>query len=250
MHHDAPALRVAAAVALLLPACVRASDGAALAAPAGTATAAAPDVTSTASAAPTIIASDMRFRDKSLHLLTAGPEDAPLTLVLLHGARFDAEDWRALGTIDLAAAAGYRVVALDLPGYGASEPDGVAPEVLLEQLLPVLHLRRPVLVSPSMSGRYVLPYLSEHAAEAAGFVALAPVGVEAHAASLATLALPTLIVWGSKDDVLPVGRASELARLVRGSRLLILDGAGHPAYREQPQAFHAALLDFLQSLPR
>jgi len=246
-------VRLAACLALLLVACAPAPVSEATPGLSAGSTAASTAVSiavSTSGGGGPIISSDMLFRDKRLHLLTAGSADAAVTVVLLHGARFVAEDWRALGTIERLAAAGYRVVALDLPGYGQSQADGIAPEVLLEQMLPELHLRRPVLVSPSMSGDFVLPYLIAHEAEVAGFVALAPVGVEAHAASLATLTLPTLIVWGSKDSVLPVAQADRLAQLIKGSRVLILAGAEHPAYREQPEAFHAVLLDFLSTVPR
>jgi abhydrolase domain-containing protein 14 len=212
--------------------------------------AAPPAQGSTAPPGGAIIAGDMLFRGKHLHLLTAGPVAAPVAVLLLHGAKFTSEDWRQLGTLELLASAGYRAVALDLPGFGASEADDLAPAALLEALLPELKLKRPVLVAPSMSGAYALPYLVAHSADVGGLVALAPVGVEEQAAALRSLSLPALIVWGSEDSVVPVAQADVLAAALAGSRKLIVQGAGHVAYREQPTVFHDALLAFLAKLPR
>ena len=40
-----------------------------------------------------------------------------LTLLLLHGMRFSSKTWLELKTIQVISAAGYRVVAVDLPGF-------------------------------------------------------------------------------------------------------------------------------------
>lgn len=43
-------------------------------------------------------------------------------------------------------------------------------------------MRRPVLVSPSMSGRFALPFLLARGERLAGFVPVAPVGTKDYAA--------------------------------------------------------------------
>jgi pimeloyl-ACP methyl ester carboxylesterase len=57
--------------------------------------------------------------------------------------------------------------------------------------------------------------------------------------------LPTLIVWGERDPIIPVehGRAAHAA--IPGSRLEVFAGAGHFPHREQPARFVSALEDFL-----
>jgi 3-oxoadipate enol-lactonase len=54
-------------------------------------------------------------------------------------------------------------------------------------------------------------------------------------ARLPSLTMPVLIVHGSADEMLPVGNARLIHSLVAGSRLEILDGAGHMFYWERPQ---------------
>lgn len=52
----------------------------------------------------------------------------------------------------------------------------------LDHILQQLGLRRPVLVSPSMSGRFALPFLLARGDRLAGFVPIAPVGTKDYAA--------------------------------------------------------------------
>jgi len=59
--------------------------------------------------------------------------------------------------------------------------------------------------------------------------------------------LPTLIVWGEQDPLIPVRHAREAHELIRGSRLEIFPGAGHFPHRDDPGRFAEVLLDFLQT---
>ncbi len=57
--------------------------------------------------------------------------------------------------------------------------------------------------------------------------------------------LPTLVVWGEQDHVLPVEHAYEAARLIPGSRCLVLPGVGHMPHRQVPERFVRAVTDFV-----
>ena len=56
---------------------------------------------------------------------------------------------------------------------------------------------------------------------------------------------PALVAVGSQDVITPPAKAKELAALMGGSRLVELEGAGHLANLEKPEAFNAALSEFL-----
>jgi len=178
-----------------------------------------------------------------LHALMAGAGDAP-ALLLLHGAAFNAETWRKLGTLTRLAEAGFTAIALDLPGHGASPPAAVDPTALLIEAIAALAILPPILVAPSMSGRFAFPLILHHPRSVAGFVAVAPVGVNEHIRQLPEVKLPTLILWGDQDRLMPVAEAERLHRLIAESRLVILAGARHPCYLDRPAEFHAALIDF------
>lgn len=66
---------------------------------------------------------------------------------------------------------------------------------------------------------------------------------------LPRVSAPTLIVWGSADEVndVEMGRAAQ--KLIPRSRLTVLDGAGHGVPAERAEEFNQAVLDFLPRHP-
>jgi pimeloyl-ACP methyl ester carboxylesterase len=62
-----------------------------------------------------------------------------------------------------------------------------------------------------------------------------------------TSVLPTLIIWGDEDPVIPVSHAHTAHELMPGSRLEIYEGVGHFPQVEAPEQFVDALFDFLGS---
>jgi len=57
--------------------------------------------------------------------------------------------------------------------------------------------------------------------------------------------VPTLIVWGDADPVIPVSHAHSTHEAMPGSRLELMEGCGHFPYAEQPQRFLELLVDFI-----
>jgi pimeloyl-ACP methyl ester carboxylesterase len=60
-------------------------------------------------------------------------------------------------------------------------------------------------------------------------------------------AVPTLIVWGADDPIIPVAHAHAAHDAIPGSRLEILEGVGHFPHVESPERFVALLTDFLEA---
>jgi pimeloyl-ACP methyl ester carboxylesterase len=57
--------------------------------------------------------------------------------------------------------------------------------------------------------------------------------------------VPTLIVWGEKDSIIPVRDADEFERLIEDSRKVVMKDTGHISMAERPEAFNDLLVDFL-----
>jgi pimeloyl-ACP methyl ester carboxylesterase len=57
--------------------------------------------------------------------------------------------------------------------------------------------------------------------------------------------VPTLIVWGREDALVPVGYAKEFGSRIAGSRVEVLDDCGHVVQVDQPERSWAAISGFL-----
>ena len=62
---------------------------------------------------------------------------------------------------------------------------------------------------------------------------------------LPEIEIPTLVVWGLRDQVVPVEAAIGYHRLIDGSRLELFERTGHVPQMERPERFNALLDDFL-----
>ncbi|MCH5642558.1 alpha/beta fold hydrolase [Gordonia sp. ABSL49_1] len=61
--------------------------------------------------------------------------------------------------------------------------------------------------------------------------------------------LPTLLIWGDKDDIIPVAHGIAAHEAMPGSRLEILPGVGHYPHAESPEAVVGILDEFLSTEP-
>jgi pimeloyl-ACP methyl ester carboxylesterase len=59
--------------------------------------------------------------------------------------------------------------------------------------------------------------------------------------------MPTLIVWGDRDTMIPVSHAHAAHEAIAGSRIEIIEGAGHFPHVEEPYRFVEILSDFMGS---
>ncbi|XP_006892323.1 PREDICTED: alpha/beta hydrolase domain-containing protein 14B [Elephantulus edwardii] len=186
--------------------------------------------------------------------LPGGGQAARFSVLLLHGIRFSSETWQKLGTLHKLAQAGYRAVAIDLPGLGRSKeaeapaPTGeLAPSSFLAAVVDALALGPPVVVSPSLSGMYSLPFVTASGSQLRGYVPVAPICTDKiKAADYGSVKTPALIVYGDQD---PMGQTSfENLKQIPNHRVLVMEGAGHPCYLDKPEEWHSGLLDFLQGL--
>ncbi|XP_077488584.1 putative protein-lysine deacylase ABHD14B isoform X1 [Amblyomma americanum] len=213
--------------------------------------------------------------DLTVFYREVNPEGActDLSVLMLHGAAFKSETWFNLGTLGMLGLMGYRVVAIDMPGFGNS-PDGKIPDkaAFVQHLVAALHLQRPVIVSPSLSGQLSLPFLIKHWQQMAGYVPVAPVGwnvleqvqcdtgdapvdksavhppLQVHLPkqipNLSCIKVPTLVVFGEHDR----GTSSAMLHLLPNSVAVEVPHGRHPAYLDNPNLWHQALYNFLLRL--
>ena len=109
-------------------------------------------------------------------------------------------------------------------GWVMSRPEKLRPELLSEQLRPGLGSDGLVGSMASMVGYDTRQRLTE-------------------------IEIPTLIVWGLNDHVVPVEAGLGYHRLIPRSRLEIFERTGHVPQIERPRRFNALLDEFLEGEP-
>jgi pimeloyl-ACP methyl ester carboxylesterase len=102
----------------------------------------------------------------------------------------------------------------------------------------------PARVTPALVDRYYEIALREgNRAALAQRFAQAPHGL--HADRITGIGVPTLILWGGRDRLIPPEHGERFHRDIAGSRLVVFPGLGHVPHEEDPVAPVAAVRDFL-----
>ena len=59
--------------------------------------------------------------------------------------------------------------------------------------------------------------------------------------------MPTLIVWGDQDKIIPLVHACQAHEVIPNSRLEVMEGAGHAPHVEDPARFARIIEDFVNT---
>jgi pimeloyl-ACP methyl ester carboxylesterase len=151
------------------------------------------------------------------------------------------------------AVAGALILASAYAGWAGSLPPEVAerrlrqalaladgtPEAFVAALLPTMFSKR-------MPRETVDDFrASMRAFHPRGFRAMARASAEDARDVLPHGDVPTLLVYGDRDERAPLTVAQDLQAAISGSRLVVLPDAGHACNIEAPGEFNAAVRDFL-----
>lgn len=141
--------------------------------------------------------------------------------------------------------------AQDVPVYARACEIPLVPEGVVH-LLPVEKTIRWILPSAkSMEEEEVRAYAAEvrapgrREAIVETLRALLGKGATEWEASLRTLKTPTLVLWGRKDETLPLVHGKRLVETMPSSTLSILEEAGHVPNQSHPEAVLERMLPFL-----
>jgi len=154
----------------------------------------------------------------------------------------------------LVDASGYPMAPQSIPiGFRIARIPGVRrlAEVVLPRGVIQASLRNvygdPSKVTPELVDRYYELTLREGNRQALAyrFDQMQRADVAKGMAAIRTLKVPTLILWGGKDRLIPVENGHRFAADIAGSQLVVFDDLGHVPQEEDPQRTVQALRKFL-----
>lgn len=104
----------------------------------------------------------------------------------------------------------------------------------------------PTMFAPTVPTHVVAPFRAAlEAFHPVGFRAMARASSEDLRPALASIDVPTLLIYGAEDTRAPRVVAEQLHAAIPGSELVLLEGAGHGCNIDAPEAFNAALRGFI-----
>ncbi len=101
------------------------------------------------------------------------------------------------------------------------------------------------MVTDEVIENYLKPARSPHAADVLVKM-LRTAGSDSYEGIAQRIAVPTLLIWGKQDGVVPVSDADRLHGEIKGSQLVIIDQSGHMVQEEKPKQVAGAIRDFLK----
>lgn len=138
----------------------------------------------------------------------------------------------------------------------------------MSTVLNVIKANKTILVAPSMSGAFALPYALTYPDKLAGLVLIAPTATDLVPQSklryevigscflkpklififiYRAFQVPTLLIYGSNDKKLGP-KSQKYLKSIPNFQTIIFEGAGHAAYLDQPDRFHKVLYNFIKKI--
>jgi len=155
-------------------------------------------------------------------------------VVLIHGYPLSGAAWEK--QVPALLNAGYRVITYDRRGFGkSSQPtDGYNTDLFLGKRVSEEVVRASWNIAAGAS--------------ATASVACVPTWIEDFRPDVARIDVPTLIIHGDEDRVVPLAASGQrTAKLIKGARLLVIKGGPHCITWTHADEVNAGLLDFMQS---
>jgi pimeloyl-ACP methyl ester carboxylesterase len=176
-----------------------------------------------------------------------GPQDGRLILGL-HGysQRNGWHTWEPL--LAPLAQAGFRVVSVDMPGWGQSVPTqgqvgGSDAVQCVVQMLDELAVTEAVLMGKSWGGNVAVETAVAHPTRITHLILTAPAVRSPE--TLAKISQPVLLAWAEDDPVIPVAYASQFAAAIPDCQLETYPAGGHSAAPKNAADFGPKAIRFL-----
>ena len=171
------------------------------------------------------------------------------TILFLHGLSYTNDVWQRISVTELLKEKHVPFLALDMP-YGLktecqpktrdAEKNLAVARAAIESTFPS---QTPVVVGASIGGNMAIRYAARFPVKALLLVAPARAQEPDLVPLFDKLKFSTTIIWGSQDNIIANEDMRALASKLPDAKLVVYDGAGHSAYKDEPEKFKRDLLE-------
>jgi pimeloyl-ACP methyl ester carboxylesterase len=170
-------------------------------------------------------------------------------IVFLHGLSYTSGIWQQIGVTELLMKKRVPFLALDMP-YGMKsqcQPKTRDPQKNIayvnKAVKTVFGSAVPVMVGASIGGNMAMRYATKFPVKALLLVAPARAQEPDLVQVFSKFKFSTTIIWGSEDNIIASEDMRTLADKLPNAKLVVYDGAGHSAYKDEPERFKHDLLE-------
>jgi pimeloyl-ACP methyl ester carboxylesterase len=170
-------------------------------------------------------------------------------IVFLHGLSYTTDIWQQIGVTELLMAKHVSFLALDMP-YGlktSCQPKTRNVETNLafasEAVKNLFGSAVPVLVGASLGGHMALKYAARFPVKGLLLVSPGRALQEDLVKAYGNFNFPVKIIWGSSDNIISGEEMRTLSDKLPNAQLIVYNGAGHSAYKNEPEQFKHDLLE-------
>ncbi len=175
--------------------------------------------------------------------------------ILLHDSRQTSASWAGIDALRKIGQWGFNVYAPDYPGFGKSESNdsynfGSSPSKgasFIRDFAEKLYLSSINVVGPSVSAGTALKSIIDYPELINSVVIIGGLGVDRILNEMNRIDRPVLILWGGKDNVVPVDHGIKYHDLIPSSTFVKIDGAGHCIQLEKPDIFFNNVKKFIKN---
>ncbi len=143
-----------------------------------------------------------------------------------------------------------RLVLVDSAGYADQHLPAVLNPTTLEEsreLLSLVFAGKKFTNDPALAELILAARVANgDGTTIARFLESAQRNEDANDGKLSGLTMPTLVIWGEQDKLLPLSLGERFAKEIPGAKLAIIPNSGHVPQVESPQKFNEVLLGFLE----
>ena len=192
------------------------------------------------------------IKGKKIFYIDSGDVSKEKTIFLLHGYSFSSADWVKIGAIEQFSSMGYRVILIDYPGFGKSEP---LDEYKIKEgqilnagkfictFLDHVGVKSCTAIGPSMGGGILIDSWSFCSDRINSMILVSPAWF--HQNNLPGITCKKLFIWGDMDDIIPLNGVESIIRGLKNSSLEVIKGGKHAVYLNKSQEFFNVCSKFL-----